>query len=117
MLKRQVLLSLICLFSTAAITQTADVRETSFGPNDPSRPAQQEHKRPIFSDIDLDGSGYITLDEFRQHALPFGEHSEVFQRFDVNQDGEISRDEFINHKPPHRNQSQGAQKPRGGRND
>lgn len=64
---------------------------------------EREHshpKKPKFSEIDLDQSGYVTLEEFKLKPIPFGTHEQVFHHIDVNQDGEITEKEFTEHKPP-----------------
>jgi Ca2+-binding EF-hand superfamily protein len=50
--------------------------------------------------LDLNGNGVVTIDEFRQHPIPHGEHDEVFRRIDANGDGAITQAEFANHRPP-----------------
>jgi len=64
------------------------------------QPAMGQMQRPDFSVIDLNQDGQVTLDEFKQHRIPHGEHETVFHHIDANQDGRITRDEFENHKPP-----------------
>lgn len=61
---------------------------------------QKRHKKPVFTDIDLDENGSITLEEFKQHEIPRGEHKDVFSHIDYNGDGSISKEELANHKPP-----------------
>ena len=52
----------------------------------------------IFSIIDKDGNGYLTLDELTSHLKPAGYTEQVintiFTKMDMNKDGQISRQEF-----------------------
>jgi hypothetical protein len=57
---------------------------------------------PVFTEIDLDGNGSVTLEEFKQHEIPHGSHEEAFSHIDSNGDESISEDELKNHKPPRR---------------
>jgi hypothetical protein len=60
----------------------------------------QRQGPPQFSELDLDGDGSVTLEEFEQHEVPHGTHEEIFSHIDSNEDGSISEDELTNHKPP-----------------
>jgi len=59
---------------------------------------------PSFSSIDLNGSGFITLEEFSKQKAPRGKkrHSDkkesVFEQMDSNSDGEVSESEFTDHR-------------------
>ena len=55
---------------------------------------------PPFNKLDIDGDGLITLEEFKQHKLPRGEHDVVFKHIDANRNGVISEQELTSHKPP-----------------
>jgi Ca2+-binding EF-hand superfamily protein len=52
----------------------------------------------IFSVIDIDGDGTITLEELSNHMTKSGYANNVvekiFSKFDINKDGGVSRDEF-----------------------
>jgi len=52
----------------------------------------------IFSIIDKDGNGYLTLEELTSHLKPAGYTEQVIQtiftKIDYNKDGQISRQEF-----------------------
>jgi Ca2+-binding EF-hand superfamily protein len=52
----------------------------------------------IFSVIDIDGDGTITLEELSSHLTKSGYADDVvekiFSKFDINKDGGVSRDEF-----------------------
>jgi Ca2+-binding EF-hand superfamily protein len=52
----------------------------------------------IFSVIDIDGDGTITLEELSNHMTKSGYADDVvekiFSKFDINKDGGVSRDEF-----------------------
>lgn len=66
----------------------------------------QQSKRgspPPFSKLDQNNNGVISLEEFSQHKIPKGKHSEVFSKIDSNNDGMISEKEYKNHKPPRPN--------------
>lgn len=60
----------------------------------------QRQGPPAFSDLDLDGDGGITLEEFKQSEIPHGSHEDIFSHIDSDEDGSISEDELTNHKPP-----------------
>ncbi|WP_166738803.1 EF-hand domain-containing protein [Psychromonas algarum] len=57
-------------------------------------------ERPDFTSIDIDNSGDIDFDEFLQQKLPHGDHQTVFDDMDKDGDGYITEEEFKNHKPP-----------------
>jgi len=87
----------ISSINTASATPTSDQEVKKRGDN------KQHSKRrgpPSFSKLDLDNNGSITLEEFSQHKIPMGEHSEVFAKIDSNEDGSITQEELENHKPP-----------------
>jgi hypothetical protein len=58
-------------------------------------------KRPNFSELDLDGDGNISLEEFKQHKVPQPSPEEIFTKIDIDGDGVVSKQEFMDHKPPH----------------
>ena len=66
--------------------------------------ANQENRglreRPVFSDVDTDGNGEISLSEFSSQDLPGGDADQIFNSIDADQDGVISEQEFSDHKPP-----------------
>lgn len=64
--------------------------------------SQQNKRRgpPAFSQLDINGDSNITLDEFKQHQLPFGDHQKVFSSIDGNGDLLISASELSAFKPP-----------------
>lgn len=64
------------------------------------RDSQRPMGPPNFASLDLDGSEGITLDEFKEQTLPFGEHEEVFNTIDSDKDGVITKQELTDHKPP-----------------
>lgn len=64
------------------------------------QPPMGKMQRPDFSQIDLNQDGLVTLEEFKQHKIPHGEHDVVFNHIDANHDGGITRQEFESHKPP-----------------
>jgi len=62
------------------------------------------HHRPTFSELDADGDGSVTQDEF---LTPVVEHlTERFNAIDTNGDGVVSEAEFEAAKPPHARGSQ-----------
>ncbi|WP_281560786.1 EF-hand domain-containing protein [Thalassomonas sp. RHCl1] len=63
----------------------------------------QNNKRrgpPPFSQLDLNGDQAISLEEFKQHQIPRGDHETVFANIDSNGDQQISEQEHLAHKPP-----------------
>jgi Ca2+-binding EF-hand superfamily protein len=63
-------------------------------------------QRPAFSDVDVNGDGIVTLEEFKEQKIRGGNHEEIFSHIDANQDQQITEDEFTNHKPPQRDRPQ-----------
>ncbi len=55
---------------------------------------------PPFSELDLDEDGLITLEEFKQHKIPKGDHETIFSHIDADRDSVITEDELSSHKPP-----------------
>jgi len=62
--------------------------------------------RPDFSSIDSNNSGEIDFDEFSAQTLPHGDHQTVFDDIDADGNGVISEQEFSDHKPPRPQQRQ-----------
>lgn len=87
--------SIFSAFSLAAV-------QAEYSSDSKIEQGQKKHKRPVFAEIDLDGNGAITLEEFKQHKIPHGEHEKIFSHIDYNNDGSISKEELTNHKPPRR---------------
>ena len=88
---------LITSINTASATPVSDQEMKQRGNN------EQHSKRrgpPAFSELDLDQNGSITLEEFSQHKIPMGAHSDIFAKIDSNEDGSISKEELESHKPP-----------------
>ncbi len=54
---------------------------------------------PDFSQLDLDSSGGISLDEFKRHRIRCSRYERVFDYIDANSDGSISEQELADHKP------------------
>lgn len=59
-----------------------------------------ERGPPPFSKLDLNGDGVMTLEEFKSHVIPHGDHAEVFVIIDTDADGVITEQEFTSHRPP-----------------
>jgi Ca2+-binding EF-hand superfamily protein len=102
--------SLLAAFSIASTVHAEE--QSSAYQTEPNQMDQKQgkkpHKRPVFSDLDLDGNGSITLEEFKQHKVPHGRHEKAFGHIDSNGDSLISEEELTNHKPP-RHHHQGKQ--------
>jgi hypothetical protein len=67
-------------------------------------------KPPVFSTVDLDGNGSITLEEFKQYKLKHNRHQRTFNRIDSDGDQLISEQELKNHKPHHHKKDPRRQK-------
>ncbi|WDE05952.1 EF-hand domain-containing protein [Thalassomonas viridans] len=67
-----------------------------------AEPSQNDKRRgpPPFSRLDLNGDQAITLEEFKQHRIPRGDHERVFANIDSNDDQQISEEEHNSHRPP-----------------
>ena len=63
-------------------------------------PDGERRAPPPFSELDLDANGVVTLEEFRRHKIPHGEHATIFSHIDVNADGQITKEELTSHEPP-----------------
>ena len=72
------------------------------GPNQPGPNPTDGDRRgpPPFSSLDLNKDGQLTLDEFKSHEIPRGDHAEVFNTIDVDGDGIITQTEYDSHRPP-----------------
>jgi hypothetical protein len=68
----------------------------------PNRPDGERRGPPPFSQLDLNGDGQMTLEEFKSHKIPRGDHAEVFKNIDANGDGVVTESEFTSHRPPSR---------------
>jgi hypothetical protein len=66
----------------------------------PPPPGGDMQGPPPFKTLDLNGDGRLTLEEFKSHAIPRGDHQDVFKMIDANGDGVVTEDEFTNHRPP-----------------
>ena len=44
----------------------------------------------------------MTLEEFKQHPIPHGDHETLFNIIDSDGDGVINEQELSSHKPPRR---------------
>jgi len=95
-----VIVSSIVLFSSSAMSLSS-----SFTGADKKTKGERRGPPP-FSKLDLDGDELITLEEFKQHKLPHGEHDVVFKHIDANGDSVISKQEMESHKPPRRSNPQ-----------
>ena len=56
-------------------------------------------KKPDFSEIDSDGSGDISYEEFTEKKPPHGDSEAIFNEIDADSDGYISQEELESHKP------------------
>jgi EF-hand domain pair len=70
------------------------------GSGGPDRPDGERRGPPPFSNLDLNGDGQLTLDEFKSHKIPHGDHTDVFNTIDTNGDGVITEAEYTSHRPP-----------------
>ncbi len=59
-----------------------------------------DRKPPPFTELDPNGDGNLTLDEFSQHPIPQGQHADIFRMIDTNGDGIITQTEYDSHEPP-----------------
>jgi hypothetical protein len=50
--------------------------------------------------LDRNGDGQVTLDEFKSHDIPRGNHAQVFNSIDTDADGVLTENEFSSHRPP-----------------
>jgi len=79
----------------------AGLSACSFAQDDHRSGERRGHQGPpAFSELDLDQSGGISLEEFEQHEVPGGDHQRIFTLIDADSDGVITESELTNHKPP-----------------
>ena len=64
------------------------------------RPPEGRRGPPPFSLLDQNQDGYLYLDEFRQHPIPQGTHEQIFRELDADGDGVVTREEYESHRPP-----------------
>ena len=60
---------------------------------------------PPFCVLDINSDGGITLEEFKQHKIPQGDHETIFSNIDGDNNGVISELELASHKPPRNRRS------------
>lgn len=101
----KVLLTILALSFVSICSANPDTGQSADQYDHHPSDRKGHHKRPKFSKLDLNQDGSVTLDEFKQHQIPRGDHLTVFNHIDGNGDGAISEDEFFNHKPPRRHQN------------
>jgi len=95
------------LIVSSLVLASSGAMSLSNSVNDMDRESKGDRRGPPpFSKLDLDSDGLITLEEFKQHKLPHGEHENVFKHIDANEDSVISKQEMESHKPPRRNKLQ-----------
>merc|ERR1719487_1263294 len=61
-------------------------------------PSKLEELRRLFGEIDVDGSGTLSLDEFRKamvHQLPEDKVDRIFRAMDLSRGGEVDYTEFL----------------------
>lgn len=75
------------------------------GPRKPGGPGKHRpNPEVIFEKLDADGSGSVTIEEFKSgpRAKENPEKAgEIFKKIDKDANGEVSLEEFKSHRPPH----------------
>lgn len=92
------ILSAMVLATSLSFAQ--DKPEGPDGPGKPGRPKPEE----VFTKLDVDGDGNVTLEEFKQgpKAQENPEKAEeIFKKIDADANGNITLKEFKAHRPPH----------------
>ena len=69
-------------------------------PAKPGSPDGERRGPPPFSVLDLNQDGVLRLDEFQRHAIPQGDHAEIFRTIDADADGIVTQAEYDSHRPP-----------------
>ena len=64
----------------------------------------QSGGQPSLADLDQDGDGILTLQEFKSLTIPEGKHEVVFAGIDANGDGRITSAELSDHRRPPKEQ-------------
>jgi Ca2+-binding EF-hand superfamily protein len=64
------------------------------------QPKEGKSPRPSFTEIDANADGTIDFDEFSLQEIPFGDYQTVFSDIDTDGDGVLSSQEYNSHKPP-----------------
>lgn len=76
--------------------------------------SEKQHKKgkKRFKRLDKNSDGHITLEEFRQSRLPYGEHDTVFSKIDSDGDGKVTRQELKKHAREHKKKREKRQEKR-----
>lgn len=93
------MLKTLAAFFTLALTLSAALPVSAQPDRESDDNRDQRRGPPPMSTIDIDGDGFVSLEEFSSHPVPRGDHSEIFSRIDSDADGYISEDELTSHKP------------------
>ncbi|MBU2871547.1 EF-hand domain-containing protein [Colwellia sp. E2M01] len=86
----KLVLSIAIVISTATTVQAENAEHSKNGPP----------QRPTFEQLDINQDSEIDFEEFSSQEIPHGDHQTIFDMIDIDGSGFISNEEFVNHKPP-----------------
>ena len=87
-------------YSTSVTVLVLFTAMLTLGGCKPPGPGGDTRSPPAFKVLDLNGDRRLTLEEFKSHEIPRGDHEEVFKLIDTSGDGVISEVEYTSHRPP-----------------
>lgn len=94
------------LYTLGAMVLATSLSFAKDAPGGSGGPGKKERPNPeeVFTKLDIDADGNITLEEFKKGPKAQGDPAkaeEIFKKIDINSDGNVTIEEFKAHRPPH----------------